>query len=507
MSKSMKVSSSPLKGMLDDYPKQYEQYQQMKTVIDKIARLFCYEQYASPVMESLAMYENRTSREILEEQSYVFTDKGGRKVILRPEVTQSLARMVAQKIKEATLPLRWYSVMKCYRYERPQKGRLREFRQLNFDLLSETNACHALVDLEIFQIIYTLMKSFNVPNRSYKIYYNHRGLINALLDCYGFSNIERVNFYKLIDKKDKMNPKEFDDSILENFLHQDKQEFIANYVEVKNLADLIEKFPLVKEAEAHKALLIDVHAFVSYLEQLPFELAEQMEFKASTVRGLDYYTGIVFEVFDVATLSSNDKNASLEEPPLEDAPLGRSLFGGGRYDNLVEQFSNQSVSGIGFGMGIHIMMLFLKRLDCFFSSDREFLAGRYFIAHQDNKSNADDDNMSPFYLAALSLATSLRESSLREDKLRADSIREDSIRESSSREADKPQTIKPQQIELHPKPLKLAKALRKANQSRALYFIFVGEDELKQKIYRCRNLKLGSEQIKQFNYAPNMPLI
>lgn len=334
---SPKLCTQPLKGILDFPPNFLERYNAVKMIIDQVAEQNGYREYDVPILESWETFAVKSAEEILEEQSYHFTDRGGRKVILRPEITPSLARLVAKEIKQLPQPLRWFTVGRCYRYERPQKGRLREFRQLNFDILGKK---HYLYDLEILRIIKHLMDAFSIPPNKYVIHYNHRGLVNHWLNQEGFTLEQARDFLTLVDRRNKLTPEGFTLKSKELFPSQ-LQESVEKYFTMTSLSDLL--------PPSHE--LPETFSNILYLEESLLKvnhscLDRRAFFSPATVRGFDYYTGLVFEVF----AKSGD--------------IHRSLFGGGRYDNLIGNYLNQSVSGIGFGMGLDIFILFLESIKC-----------------------------------------------------------------------------------------------------------------------------------------------
>ena len=324
-----KLSNKPIKGMLDDFPEDMALYKWISHKINKIAEsnLFC--EYDAPILEPIDIFAAKSSEELVKEQSYSFIDKGNRNLILRPEMTPSMARMVSQKVKEASKPFRWYSIPKCYRYEQPQKGRLREFRQLNVDLIGDDSI---LADFEILQIIVEIMKDFKVPSDAFKININHRNIIANFLQHHDFNDSNILDFFKLIDKKDKLPEEAFNQSLQSKF-NSKQIDFIYKYLNSKKFSDLSIK---------NEALQHYIFNFEQFIDQL--NLSNQIEFAPTTVRGLDYYTGLVFEIYQT--------NGSIK----------RALFGGGRYDNLISSYTKESLSGIGFGMGIYIFILFLKEL-------------------------------------------------------------------------------------------------------------------------------------------------
>jgi histidyl-tRNA synthetase len=258
-----------------------------------------YEEYNASPLERSELYEAKTSEEIVNEQTYTFLDRGDRSVTLRPEMTPTLARMVAGKRRELTFPLRWFSIGNRFRYERPQKGRLREFYQVDVDLvgLPEGEA-----DIEIIRIVSAIVKSFGANEDSFVIRANSRALLNAACKAAGLKGEAVRQYLRLLDKKSKMTPEAFADAS----------------------RALTEKDPLS---------LLQTETMETLIATLKARGVGNVVFDPSITRGFDYYTGMVFEVYD-----TNPANP-------------RALFGGGRYDGLMALFGGDSIPAVGFGMG------------------------------------------------------------------------------------------------------------------------------------------------------------
>jgi histidyl-tRNA synthetase len=279
-------------------------------------------------MEETDLYRAKTGEEIVNEQTYSFTDRGGRDVTLRPEMTPTVARMVAGKRKELSFPVRWYSIPNCFRYERPQRGRLREFWQLNVDMLG---AQSAYADAEIIDVAYRIMVRFGADPQNFQIKVNTRTLMTEFFtDTLGLDETGSYKLSKLIDKKNKLKPEEFTDNA-KNIIGN-KVSVLEKFLNASRLDDVTEIMQNSKGIAELKQVLsaLDGCGIQNYV------------FDPSLMRGFDYYTGMIFEVFD-----TNPVNA-------------RSLFGGGRYDNLVDLFGVESVPAVGFGMGDLTMQDYLE---------------------------------------------------------------------------------------------------------------------------------------------------
>ena len=335
---SKKFSTNPLRGMEDYYPEDLREEQWIIEMIRDVAELYSYEEFESPQLEPIEIFAAKSSEELVNEQSFIVEKKEGERLILIPELTPSLARMVAAKSQELKKPIRWFSVPTCFRYERPQRGRKRSFKQVNFDILGEETLYG---DLEIFNIIVDIFSRFGATSEQYQIYFNNRRFIDAVCELILKIPKEKIPIvYKVLDKADKMENSEYEKYILENFQDETIIQGIYKLKEAQNLKDLMKKFEDIPEEFYNSKGYLELNSFVKMLEES--EISEYATFSPSVVRGLDYYTGIVYEVFD-----TGEENR-------------RSIFGGGRYDDLLSLFSEERITGTGFGLGILMLSLFLK---------------------------------------------------------------------------------------------------------------------------------------------------
>jgi histidyl-tRNA synthetase len=330
----MALSTQPYKGARDFYPEDKRTQKFMFSTIRHVVESFGYQEYDAPIIEPIELYLSKTSEEIVAEQTYNFMDRGGRHVTLRPEMTPTVSRMVAAKRQELPYPLRWYSIPNLWRYERPQNGRLREHWQLNIDIFGMPGI---EADHEIIQVADSILKAFGAKHDMYEIRVSSRAFINwMLLEYLRFEYPQAISLTRLIDRMHKMPEKEFMghvDALLTdaqkeaNVLQQ-----LMTLLKVKKIAEL----PLVTQQ----------HPAVAELERLIRMLNDNgiknAVFDITLMRGFDYYTNIVFEVFD----THPDNN--------------RSMFGGGRYDGLVGAFGVDPVPTVGFGMGDVTLQNFLK---------------------------------------------------------------------------------------------------------------------------------------------------
>jgi histidyl-tRNA synthetase len=335
---SKKLSTKPLRGMKDYYPSDLRETNWIIDNIRDVADNYSYEEFESPSLEPIEIFAAKSSNELVNEQSFIVEKKKGERLILIPELTPSLARMITAKRQELKKPIRWLSVPTCYRYERPQKGRRREFKQINMDILGE-NSLYA--DLEIFNIIVDIFSEFGATPEQFQIYYNNRRFIDSV--CETILNVPKEKIplvYKILDKADKMEDLEYEKFVLDNFQDEIIIQGISKLKEATTLKDLLNRFEDISEAFYDTTGYKELTSFIQLLEDA--EISEYCTFSPKVVRGLDYYTGIVYEVFD-----TGKENI-------------RSIFGGGRYDDLLSLFSDEKITGTGFGMGVLMFSLFLK---------------------------------------------------------------------------------------------------------------------------------------------------
>lgn len=328
-----KLSTQPYKGARDFYPEDKRLQNYMFSVWKKVAERFGYEEYSAPVLEPLEIYTSKTSDEIVSEQTYSFTDRGGRNVVLRPEMTPSVSRMVAGRRQELAYPIRWYSMPDCWRYERPQRGRNRQFWQFNADIFGVDTVD---ADLEVISMADAIMKEFGGTDEMYQIKINSRKLINLIMSQYlELDAAQAKQMISLFDKKNKMDSDVFMQQALEIFSEDQKQTNAAKMstlLSSHTLADLPDE---LKGSQAVK----EIQMLFTLLGEHGVTAAT---FDISLMRGFDYYTDIVFEVFDKAPENS------------------RSMFGGGRYDGLVGSFGVEPIGTVGYAMGDATIENFLE---------------------------------------------------------------------------------------------------------------------------------------------------
>lgn len=324
----MALNTQPYKGTRDFYPPEKRQQDYIFKIWREAAESFGYEQYDAPIIEPLEIYQAKTSDEIVNEQTYAFEDRGGRKVTLRPEMTPTVSRMVAGKRQELAYPLRWYSIPNLWRYERPQKGRLREHWQLNVDLFGVDGIEG---DSELIILADTIMQRFGAKRDAYVIRLNSRQLVDYMLKNYLGLDAETIKAtIHLLDKMLKMPEADFAEALKELIGGKAvKLLQVLKVTELKNLPEELKKLPAVEKL--YKLEMILARSGIT-----------NAQFDISLMRGFDYYTDIVFEIYD-----TNPEN-------------NRSMFGGGRYDGLVGLFGVEPIPTVGFGMGDVTIRVFLE---------------------------------------------------------------------------------------------------------------------------------------------------
>lgn len=313
------MPTDPYKGVRDFYPADWARLSALFGRMREVLVRAGYEEYNASPLERAELYEAKTSEEIVDEQTYTFTDRGDRRVTLRPEMTPTLARMVAAKRRELAFPLRWFSIGNRFRYERPQKGRLREFYQIDIDLVG---APEGEADIEIVRLAAKMLTGLGAKESDFIIRINSRPLLNVACAAAGLSGEAVRTYLHLLDKKTKMTPEAFK-AAGAALTERDPLEFIEN-------------------DGADEAVAREKRKLFDFIESLKARGVGNVIFDTSITRGFDYYTGIVFEIYD-----TNPANP-------------RALFGGGRYDRLVALFGGDSIPAVGFAAGDVTLADFLE---------------------------------------------------------------------------------------------------------------------------------------------------
>jgi histidyl-tRNA synthetase len=318
----MKRIIPPVKGTRDFYPEQMAIRSWLYDAARSVAQSFGYQEYEAPMLESLALYAARSGEELVSEQAYVFADRGGDQIALRPELTASLARMIAQKQDQLTFPVRWWSFGPFWRYERPQRGRTREFFQWNVDILG---ADSPEADAENVAVLAAFFQRVGLQPEQVLILVNDRRLMDSSLEGLGVDAKLRPGVSVWLDRRARM-PSDAWES--------EGRQVGLTALQVSELKALLQDQELWKRSQ-------ELRRFFAAVEALGF--AKFVRFDPSIVRGLQYYTGTVFEAWEVG------------------GDIRRAILGGGRYDNLLSEMGGTRLPAVGFAMGDLVMTLLLEK--------------------------------------------------------------------------------------------------------------------------------------------------
>ena len=309
-----------VKGTRDFYPEDMALRRWMFDIIREVSTRFGYQEYDGPCLEFLELYAAKSGEELVQEQAFVFDSPGDDRLTLRPELTPTLARMVAQQQYEIPFPMRWWSIGPFWRYENPQRGRTREFYQWNIDLVGTETAA---ADAEIVAIAAIFLKETGLSPEQVRIYINNRRLMDEAFSALEIPKDLRQKVFRVVDKLEKLPGEEWRAFALDTGLSE---------VQVNGLLELLNNADLWQDSE-------ELLAFFELIET--FGVREYVEYNPKVIRGLDYYTGTVFEAFELSGQS-------------------RAILGGGRYDNLVSDVGGMRLPGVGFAMGDVVIELVLR---------------------------------------------------------------------------------------------------------------------------------------------------
>jgi histidyl-tRNA synthetase len=309
-------------------------------------------EYDGPIFEHLQMYQIKSGDEIVE-QLFNFEDRGGRHLAIRPEITPTLARMVNQQINALPRPIRWFSVPRLCRAERPQKGRLREFFQWNVDIIGVDDV---LADAEIVYCSLDYLRSLGLTAADVTAKISSRRLLAALLINIGIAEEKLQSLYPILDKKSKI-PAEAFVEMLEKTI--DSPAIIETIVKLMDVHSIDSIPEIVDLNDSAKEALDELSRVFAYLEKMG--VGQWCRFDMGIVRGLAYYTGMVFEVHDAVGQL-------------------RAICGGGRYDNLLSDFGGPAVTATGMGMGDCVLEILLREKGLLTDDSLKVQSLDYFIA-------------------------------------------------------------------------------------------------------------------------------
>ncbi|MGB3700230.1 MAG: histidine--tRNA ligase [Anaerolineales bacterium] len=401
-----------VKGTRDFYPELMAVRKWLYETAGSVAEIYGYQEYEGPLIESLELYAAKSGDELVKNQSFVFKDRGGNLITLRPELTPTLARMVAQRQNQLLFPIRWWSFGPFWRYERPQKGRTREFFQWNIDLIGSKSAA---ADAELIAIVATFFQKVGLAPQDAQILVNNRQLMEAELASIGIAAADYKKIFRLIDRRDKLPQEKWEAYAVDLGLQTRQIEQLHGLLEDQNLwqksADLKDLFPAIDA----------------------LGVSDYVQFAPNVIRGLDYYTGTVFEAQAIK------------------GDLRRSILGGGRYDNLLSDVGGDKIPAVGFAMGDLVISLVLEEL-----------------------------NLIPAAITsppANILVTLFNDASYKESLALANQLREAGIKVNSYPQADK-----------------LSKQLQYADRSGIKIAVLLGPDEIIKDVITIKNLATGDQQ-------------
>jgi histidyl-tRNA synthetase len=347
------MSQGALPGFRDFYPEQLATRNYLIGVWRDVARRYGFVEYDGPPLESLELYTKKSGEEIVG-QLYAFTDKGGREVALRPEMTPTLARMVAARASALRKPIRWFSVPQLFRYERQQRGRLREHFQLNVDIIGEASVA---ADAELLAVAIDVMRAVGLTSTDVRARVSDRRLLTEILRHVGIDDESLAAVFAAIDKAGR-EPRAVTLEKIGKIVGNDKtlqsvDRILANSRDFDALASQFAGVPgIAAELDA-------MREYLRFLDALG--VADWVDFDLSIVRGLAYYTGKVFELFDAKGEM-------------------RAICGGGRYDDLLSTIGDVDLPALGFGMGDVVLTDLLRSRSLL---PEPALATEYWVAGDD----------------------------------------------------------------------------------------------------------------------------
>lgn len=329
------LSTQAPKWTQDRYP---AEYQVRKYIFDswrKVCLSFGYQEYMWPLVENAEIRKAKSGEDVWWSELTMITNREWKisELALRPEMTPTVTRMVSKNYAQLPKPIRYFSIANFYRNERPQRGRNREFRQLNVDIFG-SDSINA--DIEILVLSISLMLEFNPPKWSWKLNINNRFIIDDILSSFWVSTEIKQELVRIMDKWDKLPQEHIIEILQEKWLDADQVQKVVSYMQSTSISDLVSKFPNIKDSK----WIEQTNTILQILDNLGY--SQYVEFKPSLIRGFDYYDGMVFEIFD--THPDNK----------------RALFGGGRYNGLSKIFIKDDIPAIWFAPGDETTKLFLE---------------------------------------------------------------------------------------------------------------------------------------------------
>lgn len=332
-----KLSQQEVKGTSDWLP---EEFLLRKYIFDTWRRVclrYGFQEYLTPILESADIYRAKSGEDVGAKELLVFKDLADRELALRPEMTPSVVRMVSKTYRSSPKPIRLFSIANFFRNEKPQRGRNREFWQLNCDIFGSDSTRS---EEEILKMALDIMREFGAPKGSFILKVNSRSLLEAFFKSFKLKDDLKLEFFRILDKKNKLKNEDFITRLKGIGLKDD---------DIKNLNDFMKGeaggyfSDMKNKSEELVKAYGEINSLIENLDKLSYK--GLVEFDPSVIRGFDYYDGLVFEVYDL-----NPEN-------------NRALFGGGRYNGLANIFGEDNFPAIGFAPGDETMKLFLESWD------------------------------------------------------------------------------------------------------------------------------------------------
>ena len=406
------------RGMRDFYPEEYREHEAIFNFWRKASKIHGFEFYDSPVVETLELLERKSGEEI-SEQIYTFEDKSNRRLALRPELTPSLARMVISKQKALNFPIKWAAIGQCFRYERMTRGRKREHYQWNLDIIGEESV---MAEAEVLSTAIEAIQEMGLTSNDLKVHIGSRKILGDLFDSTGINSDHFAACFLVIDKKGKISDEQMKELLKEEGVPQEDIDKVFDLLKIQTLEEIIEKLG------NDNSSVVEIKELFTIAEQMGF--ADYLVFDISIIRGLAYYTGIVFEAFDI--------NRKL-----------RALFGGGRYNNLLSKLGGEVMPCVGLGFGDVVIAELLADLNKTPGKDSEIEFSVGFMNYDCRK-------------MALNIASKLREQGKNCD---------------ISLKAEKPKAF-----------------FKKADRTKAEKAIYIGPEEAETGNFSIKNMKTGDSE-------------
>ncbi len=343
------ISNQTLKGFADWQPEEFAKRNYIFKTFRKVSKNYGFEEYLTPILENIEIYKAKSGEDVGGKELMTCVDRAGRELAIRPEMTPSVTRMVTKTYKSDVKPIKLFSIANFVRNQKPQRGRNREFWQLNYDIFG-SNSLNA--DLEILKMALDIMLEFNPPKNSFVLYLNNRKLIDEILiKRVAVDESVKTEVVRILDKNEKLSTEEFQKRLSKLGLKTENIDKLKKFAESKDQEELKQNFANIEETPGFKETV----ELYDKLTELGY--ADWIEFNPSIIRGFDYYDGMVFEVFD-----KNPNNT-------------RSLFGGGRYNGLAGIFGEKPFPAVGCAPGGETLKLFLEEWELYpnFKSTTEVL--------------------------------------------------------------------------------------------------------------------------------------